>query len=112
MVKMVKLGKKWKSWLKWQKVVKVAKSGKSGQKVIKVVKCGQNGMGHVLRTIHGYKKSAQNMTSGVSYNRFAPRAQIRVRTRILKNFCGFGSCTQNHTRLQNISSKYGFWGEL
>ena len=43
------------------------------------------------------------MTSGVSYNRYAHRAQIRVRKRNLKNFCGFGFCTQNYTLVQKFS---------
>ena len=52
------------------------------------------------------------MISEVTYKRYAPDAQIRVRKRILKNFCEFGFCTQNSTLVQKISSNYGFWGEL
>ena len=44
------------------------------------------------------------MTSGVSYNRYAHRAQTRVRTRILKNFCGFGLATLENPQVQKIST--------
>ena len=44
------------------------------------------------------------MASEVSYNRYAHHAQIRVRTRILKNFCGFGFSTPENPRVQKIST--------
>ena len=44
------------------------------------------------------------MTSGVSYNRYARRAQIGVRMRILKIFCGFRFATLENPHVQKIST--------
>ena len=43
------------------------------------------------------------MMFGVSYNRYALLAQIRVRMRNLKNFCGFGFSTPENPWWQKIS---------
>ena len=47
-----------------------------------------------------------------SYNRYALRAQIRVRMRNLKNFCGIGFSTLESTYVSKISSKYNFRADL
>ena len=54
----------------------------------------------------------RNMTSGVSYNRYAHSAQIRVRSRILKNFREIWFCTHKYTLVQKISSKYDIRAKL
>ena len=51
------------------------------------------------------------MASVVSYNRYAHRAQTRVRAHFEK-FFEFEFCTLKYTFVQKISSKYDFWGEL
>ena len=44
------------------------------------------------------------MTFELIYNRYAHRAQISMRTRILKNFCGFGLATLENPQVQKIST--------
>ena len=44
------------------------------------------------------------MTSGLIYNRYAHRAHIRMRARILKNFCGFEFPTPENPQVQKIST--------
>ena len=52
------------------------------------------------------------MMFGLIYNRYAQRAHIRMRARILKNFCGFRLYPQNYTLVQKLSSKYDVWVDL